>query len=126
MVQRIESKHSGITVDALLECMEPYKNRVITITLDNGKEFAQHGRIAQELEADVYFSHPYLSWERGKNENTNGLLSRYFPKGTGFTALSEKEIQAAVDKLNHCPRKTRGYKTPHELFTGQPEILVAA
>ncbi|WAJ72027.1 IS30 family transposase [Catenovulum adriaticum] len=126
VVQRIESKHAEITADALLECMEPYKNRVITITLDNGKEFAQHERIAQELEADVYFAHPYSSWEQGINENTNGLLRRYFPKGTDFMALSEKEIQAAVDKLNHRPRKTRGYKTPHELFTGQPEILVAA
>lgn len=83
-------------------------------------------RIAQALGADVYFAHPYSSWERGINENTNGLLRRYFPKGTDFMMLSEEEIQAAVDKLNHRPRKTRGYKTPYELFTGQPTRLVAA
>lgn len=106
--------------------MTPYKDRVITVTLDNGKEFAHHEDVAQKLEADVYFAHPYSSWERGINENTNGLLRRFFPKGTDFMALSEAEIQAAVDKLNHRPRKTRGYKTPHELFTGQSEILVAA
>lgn len=126
VVHRIESKHAKITADALITCMTPYKDRVITVTLDNGKEFAHHEHVAQALEADVYFAHPYSSWERGINENTNGLLRRFFPKGTDFMALSEAEIQAAVDKLNHRPRKTRGYKTPHELFTGQSEILVAA
>ena len=125
VAQRIGSKHAKITGEGLLECMEQYKSKVIIITLDNGKEFAQHERIAQGLDAKVYFAHPYSSWERGINENTNGLLRRYFPKGTDFMALSEKEIQSAVDKLNHRPRKTRGYKTPHELFTEQSEILVA-
>ncbi len=94
--------------------------------LDNGKEFAQHEKIGEKLNADVYFSHPYSSWERGINENTNGLLRRYFPKGTDFMTLSEEEIEDVVYKLNHRPRKTRDYKTPHELFTGQSEILVAA
>lgn len=83
-------------------------------------------RIAQVLGVDVYFAHPYSSWERGINENTNGLLRRYFLKGIDFMMLSEKEIQAAVDKLNHRPRNTRGYKIPYELFTGRPTKLVAA
>lgn len=126
VVQRIESKHAEITADALISAMKPYKDMISTVTFDNGKEFAQHERIADELGTDVYFAHPYSSWERGINENTNGLLRRYFPKGTDFMALSEEEIQTAVDKLNHRPRKTRGYKTPHELFTGQSEILLAA
>jgi IS30 family transposase len=126
VVKRIESKHADMTADAIIESVRELKDSVLTITFDNGKEFAQHERIGQELEADIYFAHPYSSWERGINENTNGLLRRYFPKGTDFMALSEHEIQAAVDKLNHRPRKTRGYKTPHELFTGQPEKLVAA
>lgn len=126
VVKRIKSKHADITADALIESMMPFVDMVLTITLDNGKEFAQHERIGESLDADVYFAHPYSSWERGINENTNGLLRRFFPKGTDFMALSEEEIQAAVDKLNHRPRKTRGYKTPYELFTGQSEILVAA
>ncbi len=126
VVKRIESKHADITADALIESMMPFEDKVLTITLDNGKEFAQHERIGDSLNADVYFAHPYSSWERGINENTNGLLRRYFPKGTDFMTLSESEIQAAVDRLNHRPRKTRGYKTPYELFTGQSEILVAA
>jgi len=126
VVQRIESKHANITADALIDAMMPHKEKIFTVTLDNGKEFAQHERIAEKLGLDVYFAHPYSSWERGINENTNGLLRRYFPKGTDFMALGEEEIQAAVYKLNHRPRKTRGYKTPHELFTGQSEKLLAA
>lgn len=126
VVKRIKSKHADITAHALIESMKCFKDKVLTITLDNGKEFAQHERIGEKLGADVFFAHPYSSWERGINENTNGLLRRYFPKGTDFMSLSEEEIQTAVNKLNHRPRKTRGYKTPHELFTGQSETLVAA
>lgn len=126
VVKRIESKHADITADALIASMMYLKASVHTITLDNGKEFAQHERIGNALDASVYFAHPYSSWERGINENTNGLLRRYFPKGTDFMMLSEEEIQTAVNKLNHRPRKTRGYKTPYELFTGQPTKLVAA
>ena len=122
VVQRIESKHAKITADALIVSIAPYKD----LTLDNGKEFAQRERVAQKLEADIYFAHPYSSWERGMNENTNGLLRRYFPKETDFMKLSEEQIQAVVYKLSHRPRKSRGYKTPDELFTGQSEVLVAA
>jgi len=126
VVKRIESKHADITAGALIESMMPLKDSVLTITLDNGKEFAQHERVSEQLGADIYFAHPYSSWERGINENTNGLLRRYFPKGTDFMALSETEIEAAVYALNHRPRKTRGFKTPYELFTGQSEKLLAA
>ena len=130
VVQRIESKHAKITADALIVSIAPYKD----LTLDNGKEFAQRERVAQKLEADIYFAHPYSSWERGMNENTNGLLRRYFPKGTDFIKLIEEEIQVVVYKLSHrpsyklsnSPRKSRGYKTPPELFMGQSEVLVAA
>ena len=126
VVKRIESKHADITTDALISSMKPLQSHILTITLDNGKEFAQHEKIGKKLNADVYYAHPYSSWERGINENTNGLLRRYFPKGTDFMTLSEEEIEDVVYKLNHRSRKTRGYKTPHELFTGQSEILVAA
>jgi IS30 family transposase len=126
VVKRIESKHANITADALSQSMKHLHTYVLTLTLDNGKEFAQHERIGEALGADIYFAHPYSSWERGINENTNRLLRRYFPKGTDFMTLSENEIQLAVDNLNHRLRKTRGYKTPHELFTGQSEIFVAA
>lgn len=126
VVKRIKSKHASVTADAMIQSMRDIKNKVLTITLDNGKEFAEHERVGQELDAQVYFADPYSSWQRGINENTNGLLRRYFPKGTDFMELTEDEIQSAVDQLNHRPRKTRGYKTPYELFTGQSEILVTA
>lgn len=126
VVKRIKSKHANITAEAMIQSMRNIKDKVLTITVDNGKEFAQHERVSQELNAQVYFAHPYSSWERGINENTNGLLRRYFPKGTDFMALTEDEIQSAVEQLNHRPRKTRGYKTPYELFTGQSEVLVTA
>ncbi|MGB0948461.1 MAG: IS30 family transposase [Pseudoalteromonas marina] len=123
---RIESKHAEITADALIKSIEHLKERVHTITFDNGKEFAAHERISEKLDADIYFAHAYSSWERGINENTNGLIRRYFPKGTDFMLLSEEDIQAVIYQLNHRPRKTRGFKTPYELFTGKPEKLLAA
>ncbi len=125
-VIKINSKHACITANALINLMKDIKNKVHTITLDNGKEFAQHKKIAEKLDTQVYFAEPYSSWQRGINENTNGLLRRYFPKGTDFNLLSNKKIQDAVDRLNCRPRKTRGFKTPHELFTGQKVKLLDA
>ena len=89
-----------------------------TITSDNGKEFAQHRRVAKGLRADFYFAHPYASWERGLNENTNGLLRQYFPKRSDFTAVTPQQVRAAMDRLNNRPRKCLGFKTPNEVFFG--------
>ena len=72
--------------------------------------------IAEETGADVYFAHPYRSWERGVCENTNGLIRQYFPKGTSFETIQEQHVQIAMDRLNNRPRKTLGYKTPVEVF----------
>jgi IS30 family transposase len=94
-----------------------------TLTLDNGKEFAEHERIAKRLGIDVFFAHPYSSWERGTNEQTNGLLRQYFPKGTDFREISHHELAKAVKSLNDRPRKTLNYLTPSEVFYGtQPSI----
>jgi IS30 family transposase len=87
-----------------------------TITADNGKEFAQHQRVAKALKARFFFARPYASWERGTNENTNGLLRQYFPKERDFSTITPEEIDFAVNELNHRPRKTLGFKTPHEVF----------
>lgn len=92
------------------------KDRVHTITIDNGKEFAQHKAIAADLDADIYFAHPYASWERGTNENTNGLIRQYFPKSRDLTDVTDDEIQFVMDQLNHRPRKRLGFKTPFEVF----------
>lgn len=87
-----------------------------SITFDNGKEFANHAQIAQQLGVDVYFALPYCSWQRGTNENTNGLLRQFFPKGTDFTRISHQAVARAETLLNERPRKRLGYQTPAEVF----------
>jgi len=87
-----------------------------TLTLDNGKEFARFHDIEKKTGLKVYFADPYSAWQRGTNENTNGLLRRYFPKGMDFRGVTEKSLAEAVNKLNHRPRKCLDYRTPHEVF----------
>lgn len=87
-----------------------------TLTVDNGKEFAQFKEIENKTGLTVYFSDPYSAWQRGTNENTNGLLRQYFPKGTNFKAVSKEDLAFAVKKLNHRPRKCLNYRTPHEVL----------
>jgi len=89
---------------------------VQTLTFDDGSEFMRHETIAHALEATTYFAHPNSSWERGINENTNGLLRQFFPKHTDFRKVSWKEVKDGVDNLNNRPRKTRGHQTPNQLF----------
>jgi len=86
-----------------------------TVTADNGREFAGHKRIAQRLNIDFFFAHPYCSWERGLNENTNGLIRQYFPKGHDFATITEDQITFVMEQLNNRPRKSLGYKTPNEV-----------
>ena len=83
-------KTSGEVSDALIELLLPFQ--VITITFDNGKEFVEHQRVAQALNAQVYFAHPNSAWERGTNENTNGLIKQYFPKGSDFSKITEQVL----------------------------------
>lgn len=87
-----------------------------TLTYDNGIEMAQHELLTQQTGMQVYFAHPYSSWERGTNENTNGLIRRYFPKGTDFNKVEEHQLKAVQEKLNNRPRKVLGYKTPSEIM----------
>ena len=94
----------------------PVKNKVHTLTSDHGKEFADHEQIAQMLELKFYFAHPYAAWERGTNENTNGLLRQYFQKKSDFQSVSNQELEQAMTRLNFRPRKTLRFKTPFEVF----------
>ncbi|MCP3886720.1 MAG: IS30 family transposase [Propionibacteriaceae bacterium] len=89
---------------------------VETITFDNGKEFAGHEKIARQLECGCYFAQPYHSWERGLNENTNGLIRQYFPKKMEFTFITLEEIAFVEDRLNNRPRKCLGFKTPNAVY----------
>jgi len=105
------------TRDAVISLLDPIKAHVQTITADNGKEFAKHVEIAAALEATVYFANPYSAWERGLNENTNGLIRQYFPKGSDFTILTDEQVQRVEYLLNTRPRKTLNYQTPLGVFT---------
>ena len=109
---------SGVTA-AVTQLLRPHKDKCHTMTFDNGKEFAEHETIAAELDADVYFAHPYHSWERGLNENSNGLLRQYFPKGMELVKVTQEQVQWAIDRLNHRPRKVLGFRTPFEVFFGK-------
>ena len=95
---------------------------IITCTVDNGMEFSRFSELERALSVDVYFANPYHSWERGVNENSNGLLRQYFPKGVDFSGVHPREVQEAATQLNNRPRKCLNYRTPAEAFK---EELVA-
>jgi transposase, IS30 family len=94
----------------------PVMDQAQTLTSDHGKEFAEHEQIAERLNLKFYFAHPYAAWERGTNENTNGLLRQYFPKKSAFLTISNIEIKQAISRLNFRPRKSLRFKTPFEVF----------
>src|SRR5205085_41507 len=97
---------------------------VKTITSDNGREFAHHQQIARGLAADFFFAHPYASWERGLNENTNGLVRQYFPKKSDFAPITNAQLDHVMQRLNNRPRKTLSYKTPNEVYFKQPLVAL--
>ena len=126
VIVRLTGKRADLLADVLIERMEEFTDKVKTITFDNGLEFSDHVRMGIALEAKIYFAHPYSSWERGINENTNGLIRQYFPKGTDFNTVTDEQIQKVMDRLNTRPRKTRGGKSPDEIFLGQRVELLTA
>lgn len=104
------------TAQAIIDTLRPIKKYVHTITTDNGKEFSRHEIVAAALNAKFFFANPYHSWERGLNENTNGLVRQYFPKGCDFTKLTQEQVLEVEKKLNNRPRKTLSFRTPNEEF----------
>ena len=88
----------------------------VSLTFDNGREFAEHRMMEYFTGFTVYFANPYHSWERGTNENTNGLIRTYFPKGTDFNTVTDKELEKVQKQINMRPRKRLGYRTPFEMF----------
>jgi IS30 family transposase len=116
LIAQVDRKQSIQVKEATLMLLNPFKSISHTITADNGKEFASHEEIALKLNLSYFFAHPYSSWERGLNENTNGLIRQYFPKGTDFQFISQKDVEKVAEKLNNRPRKTLNYKTPKEVF----------
>ncbi|MBN4063720.1 IS30 family transposase [Cardiobacterium sp. AH-315-I02] len=112
----VSSKRARDVTDAMINIFKPVKHFVKTITFDNGKEFAFHEEVAKTIRCDTFFAKPYHSWQRGQNENANGLLRQYFPKSMELIDVTTKQVFEAVHKLNSRPRKCLGFKTPYEVF----------
>ena len=122
-IAHVPQKEAELVARALIKMMKPYKKWVHTITSDNGKEFSEHQKIAKELDADFYFAHPYCSWERGLNENTNGLIRQYFPKKTSLVDVNKEHVVEVQNKLNYRPRKLLDFQMPAHLFLNSPVAL---
>ena len=122
---QVDNKSADAVTRATIRLLKPYKDIVLSITADNGKEFAYHEKISEALSTDFYFAHPYSSWERGLNENTNGLLRQYFPKSTDLKKVTQAEVIRAVKRLNTRPRKNLGFKTPDQLMSDHRAALAA-
>ena len=118
LIAKVPNKEAAGVTHAILKLLAPLSEHVYTLTADNGKEFAQHEAIAKALNADFYFAHPYASWERGLNENTNGLIRQYFPKSYDFTTITQKDLDHVMHKLNNRPRKCLGMQTPNQVCFG--------
>lgn len=113
-IELLKGKNAKELADATVRRLMPIKDRIKTITSDNGTEFAEHKSIAEWLGIDFFFAHPYHSWERGANENTNGLIRQYIPKGSSFENLTPDFIRLIEQKLNNRPREKLGFLTPNE------------
>ena len=116
LVKRVSSKKAEVVKEAILEMLAPYKEYVHSITFDTGGEFAEHNALAERLNAKTYFAHPYSSWERGLNENFNGLLRQYIRKGTDLRSVSDDYVAWVEKKLNLRPRKCLGFRQPEVVF----------
>ena len=110
VLAKVERKTAVAVSEAIISKLKPLKAFVHTLTMDNGTEFAAHEQIARHLEAETYFAHPYCSWERGLNEQVNGLVRQYFPKSHRFDTITDADVQHVAYQMNNRPRKLLGYK----------------
>jgi len=114
---KVPTKCATGVMEKTIEIMQDYTGWIHTITADNGKEFARHEDISKGLQADVYFAHPYHSWERGCNENANGLVRQYLPKQCSFSQVTDEDCRRIMLALNNRPRKRLEWLTPNEVFS---------
>ncbi len=112
----VKEPKSASVAEAIEASLYNDRKKVLTITMDNGWEFARHREFGRTLKADTFFAKPYHSWERGLNEHTNGLVRQYFPKATDFTAVEVQEVQKVEELLNNRPRAVLGFRTPMDVF----------
>ncbi len=112
----LSGKEAGPLIETAINALIPIKDLIHTITADNGKEFSFYEKVADKLNIFIYFAKPYHSWERGANENTNGLIRQYFPKGTDFGDITQEQVMHVQNILNSRPRKRFGFLSPKENF----------
>lgn len=122
----VPEPNSATVAQAIETSLYNDKKKVLTITMDNGWEFARHREFGRTLKADTFFAKPYHSWERGLNEHTNGLVRQYFPKATDFTAVAEHDVQKVEELLNNRPRAVLNYRTPLEVFSNPSSLRAVA
>ncbi len=120
-IVKIDSKKADVVENAVSAALKGV--RIFTLTFDNGKEFTNHENMSKRIEAKIYFAHPYSSYERGLNENTNGLIRQYFKKGSSFENITDQKVKEVENILNNRPRKTLGYCTPMEIYSGAKKII---
>jgi IS30 family transposase len=125
LLRKVDRRTAALVSEAVIDLLHPIADRTHTITGDNGKEFAAHERMAQDLGIDFFFAHPYAAWERGANENMNGLVRQYIPKNRALTSVTENELEQIMIKLNQRPRKCLDFKSPYEVFFAQPVALTS-
>ncbi len=123
---RLTNKSAPATAAAITRCLSPLKGQTLSLTVDNGQEFAHHCQITEQLNVPVFFADARSPWQRGTVENTNGLLRQYFPRTLDFTRITAKQLRTAQQRLNHRPRKCLGYRTPYEVFFSTETRLIGA
>jgi len=125
LLGKVDQRTADQVGDAVIELLQPVTDRLHTLTADNGKEFADHEKIAHDLQADFFFAHPYAAWERGTNENMNGLIRQYIPKSCDLTSISDADLIWILNRLNHRPRKCLDFQSPFEVFFDQSVALTS-
>ena len=123
LIRKVKFKTAVNVADAIIELLGPMKKWVETLTADNGKEFAYHERIAKALNAKFYFAHPYSSWERGLNENTNGLIRQYLPKKTDFKKVTQKQIGHVMENKTTVPENAWDLRHPIRSSLASTQLL---
>ncbi len=126
LIAKVARRSANTVATAVINLLKPLGLPLHTVRSDNGKEFAHHAIMAQALKVRFFFAHPYAAWERGLNENTNGLIRQYFPKQRPFATITQQEIQQVMNKLNNRPRKSLGFKTPNQVCFGIHPIVALA
>ena len=116
LIGKVDRYTAEAVEKTIVSLMELLPRRNYTLTVDNGKEFASHESVAETLRIKVYFADPYSAWQRGLNENTNGLIRQYVPKRSDVRTLTDEQVRHIMNRLNNRPRKSLGYLTPNEVF----------